>query len=162
MAGRIVFDGRPLPGFEPAIVDATGNRAANGEIGEICVRPGHPGQFLGYWNQPDKTSEKVRGGWIHTGDLGRTDATGKFWYEGRIDDVICTAGYRVGPGEIEECLLAHLSVALSAAVGIPDELLGEAIHAFGVLADGHTQSDELAAELQRHVRRQSPSAPSYP
>lgn len=144
--------GRAFPGFDIAVLDADGRVVATGDIGEICVHAGNPGQFLRYWNQPDKTAEKVRDGWIHTGDLGRIDDTGNLWYQGRADDVISSAGYRVGPGEIEGCLMSHPSVSMAAAIGVPDELRGEAIHAFVVLNSGYTQSDELAKELQQHVK----------
>ena len=89
------------------------------------MKAGNPGQFLGYWNQPSKTDEKVYDGWIHTGDLGRTDDAGNFWYQGRADDVISSAGYRIGPGEIEECLLSHDEVAMAGVIGVPDPLRGE-------------------------------------
>jgi acetyl-CoA synthetase len=144
--------GRPFPGFDIAVLDAAGHRLSAGETGEICVRAGNPGQFLGYWDQPDKTAEKVRGGWIYTGDLGRMDEDGNLWYQGRADDVISSAGYRVGPSEIEECLMSHPAVAMAAVVGELDELRGEAIHAFVVLTDGHHGSDQLAGELQQHVK----------
>jgi acetyl-CoA synthetase len=144
--------GSAFPGFEIGLLDSSGSPVDAGEVGEICVRAGGPGQLLEYWRQPDATAEKVHDGWIHTGDLARRDAAGNVFYEGRADDIISTAGYRVGPGEIEECLLSHPSVAMAAAVGTPDELRGEAIHAFVVLAEGEQPSDELSSELQRHVK----------
>jgi acetyl-CoA synthetase len=116
------------------------------------VKAGNPGQFLGYWNQPSKTDEKVYDGWIHTGDLGRTDEAGNFWYQGRADDVISSAGYRIGPGEIEECLLSHDEVAMAGVIGVPDPLRGEAVHAFVVLSEGTNSSEELRQELQTHVK----------
>ena len=84
--------GRAFPGFEVTLLDPLGEPVEIGEVGEICVKAGNPGQFLGYWNQPSKTDEKVYDGWIHTGDLGRTDDAGNFWYQGRADDVISSAG----------------------------------------------------------------------
>jgi acetyl-CoA synthetase len=144
--------GRAFPGFELGLLDEAGELVPAGEVGEICVRAGGPGQLLEYWRQPEATAEKVHDGWIHTGDLARRDESGNVFYEGRTDDIISSAGYRVGPGEIEECLLSHPSVAMAAAVGAPDELRGEAIHAFVVLADDAQPSDELSAELQRHVK----------
>ena len=121
-----------------------------GEMGEIVHRS--PQTMIGYWDKPEQTEEAFEGGWIHTGDQARRDATGNFSYQGRADDIISSAGYRVGPGEIEECLLSHPAVAMAAAVGVPDELRGEAIHAFVVLTEGHCPADELADELRRHVK----------
>ncbi|WP_228801864.1 AMP-binding enzyme, partial [Nocardia puris] len=128
--------GRAFPGFTVTVLDDTGAPAPPGETGEICVAAGNPGQFLGYWNQPGTTAEKVHDGWIHTGDLGRADTAGNLWYQGRLDDVISSAGYRIGPGEIEECLLTHPAVAMAAVIGVPDDLRGEAVHAFVVPTDG--------------------------
>lgn len=144
--------GCAFPGFEVAVLDPDGTPVGAGEVGEICVRAGNPGQFLEYWQQPEATAEKLRHGWIHTGDQARRDAAGNFAYQGRADDIISTAGYRVGPGEIEECLLSHPAVAMAAAVGVPDELRGEAIHAFVVLSDGHSAATGLADELRQHVK----------
>lgn len=145
--------GRPFPGFDIAVLDGDGRTVETGETGEICVRAGNPGQFLRYWNEPDKTSEKVRDGWIRTGDLGRVDSQSNLWYQGRDDDVISSAGYRVGPSEIEECLMTHPAVAMAAVVGEFDTLRGEAIHAFVVLSHGYEPSNELAGELQQHVKQ---------
>ncbi|MDV6210233.1 AMP-binding protein [Rhodococcus erythropolis] len=144
--------GRAFPGFDVTLLDPLGEPVAVGQVGEICVKAGNPGQFLGYWNQPSKTDEKVYDGWIHTGDLGRTDEAGNFWYQGRADDVISSAGYRIGPGEIEECLLSHDEVAMAGVIGVPDPLRGEAVHAFVVLSEGTNSSEELRQELQTHVK----------
>jgi acetyl-CoA synthetase len=145
--------GRAFPGFEVAVLDPEGVPVGAGEVGEICVRAGNPGQFLRYWQQPEATADKViRDGWIRTGDQTRRDAAGNFSYQGRADDIISSAGYRVGPGEIEECLLSHPAVAMAAAVGVPDSLRGEAIHAFVVLTEGHSPATELADELRQHVK----------
>jgi acetyl-CoA synthetase len=103
--------GRAFPGFTVGLLDDAGTPVAAGEVGEICIATGNPGQFLCYWNQPEKTRDKVHDGWIHTGDLGSTDEHGNVFYQGRADDVISSAGYRIGPGEIEECLLTHDAVA---------------------------------------------------
>ncbi|MFF2299298.1 AMP-binding protein [Arthrobacter sp. NPDC058127] len=144
--------GRAFPGFEVAVLDLQGAAVPDGEAGEICIRAGNPGQLLGYWNDPDKTAEKVHDGWIHTGDLARSDANGDLWYEGRADDVISTAGYRVGPSEIEDCLMSHPGVSMAAVIGIPDELRGEAVKAFIVLSDGYERTDELTMQLKDHVK----------
>lgn len=144
--------GRAFPGFTIALLDPDGQPVNTGDVGEICIAAGNPGQFLEYWNKPDKTREKVHDGWIRTGDLGRTDADGNLWYQGRADDVISSAGYRIGPGEIEECLITHPTVAMAGVIGVPDPLRGEAIHAFVVLTDEATASEQLRRELQTHVK----------
>jgi acetyl-CoA synthetase len=120
--------------------------------GEIVVRLPDPVAFLGYWNQPDATAAKTPGGFIRTGDRGRRDDEGYFWFEGRADDVISSAGYRIGPEEVEQCLTGHRAVALAAAIGVPDETRGEVVKAFVVLRDGHVAGEALAAEIQEHVR----------
>jgi len=144
--------GRAFPGFDLALLDPQGNRVPDGEPGEICIRSGNPGQMLGYWNDPDKTAEKIHAGWIHTGDLAKADGNGDLWYEGRADDVISTAGYRVGPSEIEDCLMSHPAVSMAAVIGIPDELRGESVKAFIVLTEGCVPSEELSAQLKNHVK----------
>ena len=145
--------GRAFPGFTVRILTEDDEVVEAGTTGEICVAAGNPGQFLGYWNLPDRTAEKVHGGWIRTGDRGRADAAGNIWYEGRADDVISSAGYRIGPGEIEECLITHPAVAMAAVIGVPDELRGEAVHAFVVPASGTMPDGDLRVELQDHVKR---------
>lgn len=136
------WTGRAYPGHEVRLID-----------GEICVRAeGDPSVFLGYWGKPGETREKLAGGWLRTGDLALVDENGTFRFVGRTDDVITSAGYRIGPGEIEECLLRHRAVALAAAVGIPDPIRGEVVKAFVVPAPGIMPSPELAAELQGFVR----------
>jgi acetyl-CoA synthetase len=120
--------------------------------GEIVIRLPDPVAFLGYWNQPEATAAKTAGGLVRTGDRGRRDDDGYFWFEGRVDDVISSAGYRIGPEEVEQCLTAHPAVALAAAIGVPDETRGEIVKAFVVLRDGYVGSDALAGEIQGHVR----------
>jgi acetyl-CoA synthetase len=144
--------GRPFPGFTIGVLDEEGHEVAPLTVGEICVRAGNPGQFLEYWKQPEKTTEKVRDGWIHTGDLGSITDTGDVFYQGRADDVISSAGYRIGPGEVEECLISHPAVSMAGVVGIPDALRGEAVHAFIVVNDGIVATDALRTELQSFVK----------
>ncbi|NMO04681.1 AMP-binding protein [Gordonia sp. TBRC 11910] len=144
--------GRPFPGFTVALLDSLGEPQAVGQVGEICVRADNPGQFIEYWNRPEHTAEKRHGGWIHTGDLGTRDDDGNYFYQGRADDVISSAGYRIGPGEIEETLLTHPAVAMAGVIGAPDELRGEAVHAFVVLNNGIHGTDELRTELQTYVK----------
>jgi acetyl-CoA synthetase len=143
--------GRALPGHDVAIFDDAGNRLV-GETGEICVRSPDPVMMLEYWNQPDATAEKYRGEWLLTGDLGMEDEDGYLWFRSRKDDVIMSRGYRIGPGEIEESLMAHPAVAMSAVIGIPDDVRGEVPAAFVVLRADQRADAELAEELQTHVR----------
>ena len=143
--------GRPLPGHDVQVQDEDGNRLI-GEVGEICVRSPDPVMMLEYWNATEATEEKYRNGWMLTGDLGSEDEDGYLWFSSRKDDVISSMGYRIGPGEIEESLMGHPSVAMSAVIGVPDELRGEVPAAFVVLRPGVPESDRLARELQEHVR----------
>lgn len=144
--------GRPFLGFEAALLDFDGVEVPTGEVGEICIRTGNPGEFMGYWNDEEKTRSKVYDGWIHTGDLARKDGNGDYWYSGRTDDVISTAGYRVGPSEVESCLATHPAVSMAAVIGVPDELRGQAVQAFIVPNPGFIGSEALTKELQNHVK----------
>lgn len=144
--------GRPTPGFDLVLLDETGRPVATGEVGEVCVRLPSPNAFLRYWNAPDKTAEKTADGVLHTGDLARVDERGNFWFSGRNDDLISSAGYRVGPGEIEDQILRHGGVEMVAVIGVPDELRGEAIVAYVVPAEGVSGTDELAREIQALVK----------
>lgn len=144
--------GRPTPGFDLELRDEFGEPVAPGEVGEICVRLPSPNAFLNYWNAPEKTAEKIEGGVIHTGDLARVDAAGEYWFSGRNDDLISSAGYRVGPGEIEDQILRHPAVQMTAVIGVPDELRGEAIVAYVVTAEGIVDDDELAQQIQTLVK----------
>ena len=113
---------------------------------------GDPVVFLGYWRNAEATAAKVRDGWLHTGDLAEVDDDGTYRSIGRVDDLISSGGYRIGPGEIEECLIRHPAVSIAAAIGTPDELRGEVVKAFVVTVPGARDSPELAAELQQLVR----------
>lgn len=144
--------GRPVPGHHVAIVDGEGRPLPAGETGTIAVRRPDPVMFLGYWNNPTATQAKFAGDWLLTGDLGRADADGWLHYVGRDDDVITSAGYRIGPGEVEDCLLGHPAVAMAAVIGVPDPLRTEAVMAWLVLKPGHAASDALATEIQQWVR----------
>jgi len=108
--------------------------------------------LLEYWNNPKATKEKFANGWMLTGDLGAMDDEGYYWYRGRGDDVITSAGYRIGPGEIEDALLRHPSVLMAAVIGVPDDERTEIIKAFIKLADGFQPCDELAEEIRNSVR----------
>jgi acetyl-CoA synthetase/medium-chain acyl-CoA synthetase len=148
--------GKPAPGFEVAVVDEQGRPVEPGQEGDIAVRvrPERPvGLFKEYWNDPEATRNAMRGDWYITGDRAVVDADGYFWFVGRADDVIISAGYRIGPFEVESALVEHPAVVESAVVASPDPVRGEIVKAFVVLAPGYTGSPELAAELQEHVKR---------
>lgn len=153
--------GKPIPGHDVRIVDDEGNELPAGGEGNIGIRRGDPVMMLEYWRNPTATSGKFSGDFLLTGDLGQADEQGYLWYVSRSDDVITSAGYRIGPGEIEECLLKHPAVAFAAVVGIPDPVRTEAVKAWVVLNPGHEGTDALAAELQAHVRTRL-SAHEYP
>ena len=143
--------GRAIPGHEVCVLDDDGQRLI-GEEGEICVRMPDPVAMLGYWNLPRETDQKFRDGWLLTGDLAVEDENGYFWFRSRRDDVITSMGYRIGPGEIEECLMGHPAVAMCAVVGIRDEIRGEAPAAFVVLRPPADGGEGLVGELQERVR----------
>eukprot|EP00752_Nemacystus_decipiens_P000448 g448.t1 len=153
--------GRAVPGHRVGIVDAAGRELPDGEVGAIAVKRPDPVMFLGYWGNEAATREKFAGDWLLTGDTGRRDEDGYFWYVGRDDDVITTAGYRVGPGEIEDCLTGHPAVRLAAVVGVPDPLRTQTIKAFIVPAAGQTPNDALAEEIKTHVKTRL-AAHEYP
>ncbi len=145
--------GKAYPGHRVEPVDESGNVLGDGEIGELCAHRDDPVMFLGYWQREQATQDKYLGPWWSTGDLGYRDADGYLWFVGRKDDVISSAGHRIGPGEIEDCMLKHPAVAQAAAVGSPDELRGEIVKAFIVLAQDHAPSDTLRQDIQDAVRR---------
>lgn len=153
--------GRAIPGHEVAVIDDTGHPLPTGTVGAIAVRRPDPVMFLAYWNKPEATAAKFTGDWMLTGDLGRQDEEGYLWYVGRDDDVITSAGYRIGPAEIEECLIGHPSVALAAVIGAPDPVRTEVVMAYLVLRAGHTPSEALKADVQAFVRNRL-AAYEYP
>ncbi len=153
--------GRPVPGHEIELLDPDGHPVPTGEIGNISIRRPDPVMFLRYWNNEQATREKFHGDWLMTGDLGRKDEDGYYWYVGRGDDVISSGAYRIGPGEIEACLAGHAAVAMAAAVGSPDPIRGEVVKAFVQLREGLNPTPELARELQEYVRSRL-SAHEYP
>jgi acetyl-CoA synthetase len=150
--------GRPYPGHRVAVVDDAGNELPPGESGEVAVHRrdihGHPDPvfFLEYWRNPSATAAKFTGDWCRTGDLAKSDADGYLWYAGRSDDMFKAAGYRIGPSEIENCLIKHPAVANVAVVPKPDAERGAVVKAFVVLAAGHQASETLVSELQQQVR----------
>jgi acetyl-CoA synthetase len=153
--------GKPVPGHDVAIVDAAGNPLAAGSQGTIAVRAPDPVMFLEYWRRPEATRDKFAGGYLLTGDQGVMDEDGYFHFVGRDDDVITSAGYRIGPGEIEDCLIGHPAVKLAAVVGKPDPLRTEIVKAFVVLKEGYAPSPALASDIQAWVRTRL-SAHEYP
>jgi len=153
--------GRQVPGHTVAAIRADGSRAAPGELGQIAVQRPNPVMFLEYWGNADATRDKFIGDWMTTGDQGCVDEDGYFHFVGRDDDVITSAGYRIGPGEIEDCLIRHPAVALAAVVGKPDAVRTEIVKAFIVLKAGHAPSDALAGEIQGFVKTRL-SAHEYP
>src|SRR5437588_7419179 len=153
--------GKPVPGPSVAVIRADGSQCPPGEIGQIAIKRPDPVMFLQYWGKPDATREKFIGEWMTTGDQGVTDADGYVAFVGRDDDVITSSGYRIGPTEIEDCLIRHPAVALAAVIGKPDPLRTEIVKAFIVLKSGHAQSDALAADIQGFVKTRL-SAHEYP
>jgi acetyl-CoA synthetase len=151
--------GRPYPGHRIAVIDDAGAEVADGEIGDVAMhRVGTDGTadpvfFLEYFRNPEATARKFSGGWCRTGDLATRDADGYLWYQGRADDMFKAAGYRIGPSEIENCLVKHPAVANAAVVPSPDETRGNVVKAFIVLAPGFAASPALEDEIQQHVRK---------
>ena len=161
MPARPGIMGRAVPGHRLAIVDQAGRAMPDGALGNIAVRRPDPVMFLEYWRNPAATAAKFAGDWLLTGDTGTMDADGWIKFIGRDDDVITSAGYRIGPGEIEDCLLGHPAVRLAGVVGKPDAERTEIVKAYIVLKDGCAPSDQLAREIQAHVKTRL-AAHEYP
>jgi acetyl-CoA synthetase len=153
--------GKATPGFDVRIVNEKGEELPRGSRGIIGVRPPNPVTMIEYWKNPEATRKKYAGQFLLTGDLGVQDDDGYFWYVSREDDVITTAGYRVGPAEIEHTLMKHPAVAMSAVVGIPDPIRTESIKAWIVLRPGFSPDEALAREIQEFVKVQL-AAHEYP
>ncbi len=144
--------GLAMPGHVGSVVDDDGNELAAGEVGQLAIKRPDPVMLLQYWNSPEATAAKFAGDWLLTGDLVTRDDDGYFWYRSRADDVITSAGYRIGPGEIEEALVRHPAVRLAAVIGVPDPVRTETIKAFLVLGEGYTPSPALESEIRDHVK----------
>ena len=159
--GRPGWMGRHYPGRTVELLDHNGVPVAPGEIGEIGVRPGDPTQMIEYWGNPEATAARMLNGWIMTGDQAVRNEEGYIRFLGRDDDMISSAGYRIGPAEVEETLVRHPAVAEVAVVPAPDEIRGQVVKALVVLAEGHEANDELTVELQNKVRNEL-AAYKYP
>jgi acetyl-CoA synthetase len=161
--------GRPMPGIEATVLargdegraavgaDGSVTPVAPDEIGELALRPGWPSMFRGYLNDPERYAKCFAGGWYLSGDLARRDADGWFWFVGRADDVIKSAGHLIGPFEVESCLMEHPAVAEAGVIGVPDPLMGERIKAFVTLKPGVSREpeelDRLRRDITAHARR---------
>jgi acetyl-CoA synthetase len=149
--------GRPYPGHRVAVIGENGVEAKRGDLGEIAVHrrfmdQDDPVFFLEYWKNEKATREKFIGDWGCTGDQARMDEDGYLWYQGRSDDVIKSAGYRIGPAEIESCLVRHPAVLNAAVIGKPDATRGSIVKAFVVLQQGYSPGEGLVEDIQNHVR----------
>ena len=153
--------GKAIPGHTVGVIRADGTQCAPREEGQIAVKRPDPVMFLRYWNNEAATKDKFIGDWMTTGDQGFLDPDGYLHFKGRDDDVITSAGYRIGPGEIEDCLVKHPAVALAAAIGKPDALRTEIVKAFVVLKAGHAPSDALKEDIRTFVKTRL-SAHEYP
>jgi len=153
--------GRAYPGHNVAVVDEAGAAVPPGTLGEIAISRPDPVMFLEYWQNPDATSDKYIGDWLLTGDLARSDDDEYLYFGGRKDDVINSAGYRIGPTEIESTLIKHAAVAMAAVIGVPDEIRGEVVKAYITTRQGVEGTQELAREIQDFVRRRL-AAYEYP
>ncbi len=144
--------GKPYPGHTVDVLNEEGRPVSAGELGELAVRRPDPVMFLEYWKNPEATRRKFRGEWAMMGDLATKDEDGYLWFKSRADDIIKSGAYRIGPWEVEECLLRHSAVALAAVIGVPDPERGQVVKAFVQLAPGHSPSSALTTELQTFVK----------
>jgi len=153
--------GKAIPGHVVEIVDDNGNVLPTGETGNVGIKRPDPVMFLEYWKNPEATREKYVGDWYLSGDMAQKDEDGYFWFVGREDDLITSAGYRIGPGEIEDCLIKHPSVALAAVIGSPDDVRGTIVKAFIVLKPEADVHEKLKDEIQDFIRNRL-AAHEYP
>lgn len=144
--------GKPFPGVEAAIIDEKGNPLPPGEEGHLAIKPGWPSMMIEIWNRKEKYDSYFNNGWYLSGDKARMDDDGYFWFIGRADDVINTAGHRVGPFEVESALVEHPAIAEAGVIGKPDETYGEIIKAFVALKPGNEPSDELVADIKKFIK----------
>jgi acetyl-CoA synthetase len=153
--------GRPIPGHRVEVINESGEVLSPGEVGEVAIQRPDPVMFLEYWGNPKATQEKYVGDWCLTGDLARKDEEGYFWFVGRKDDLISSAGYRIGPAEIEDCLIKHSAVSMAGVIGSPDEVRGEIVKAFIVLKPGVVPDGVLKEDIQQFVKTRL-AAHEYP
>jgi acetyl-CoA synthetase len=153
--------GLPVPGHRVAVIDTNGNELPAGKEGLIAVHRPDPVMFLRYWNDDDATHNKFVDDWCVLGDLAHRDDDGYFWFKARDDDVINSSSYRIGPTEVEECLVLHPAIFLAGVIGSPDLVRGEIVKAYVVLSVGYTTSETLIKEIQTFVRSRL-SAHEYP
>ncbi|KPK31024.1 MAG: AMP-dependent synthetase [Nitrospira bacterium SG8_3] len=153
--------GKAIPGHEVAVVDDAGNGVPPGTVGEVAIKRPDPVMCLEYWKNPEATREKYVGDWWVTGDLARQDEDGYFWFVGRKDDLITSAGYRIGPAEIEDCIIKHPAVSMVAVVGSPDEVRTEVIKAFIILKPDMSPGPDIGEEIKKFVKTRL-AAHEYP
>jgi len=143
-----------MPGIEPGIIDEEGRLKPPGEEGDLALRPGWPSMFRTYWNNESMYQSKFKNGWYITGDRGRMDADGYYWFVGRADDVIKAAGHLISPFEVESVLMTHPAVSQAGVIGVPDPGAGSSVKAFVVRKTGQTASEALRKDIMAHARRQ--------
>ena len=153
--------GRAVPGHTVEIISEDGQVVGTDELGEIAVKAPDPVMFLEYWQNSEATREKFVGDWMRTGDFGRKDSDGNFWFSGRQDDIIESGGFRIGPGEVEDCLMKHPAVALVGVIGVPDPVRGEIVKAFVLPRAGVIPDQALEQSIQAHVKNRL-EAHAYP
>jgi acetyl-CoA synthetase len=144
--------GRAIPGHKVEVLDDSGIPARLGAVGEIGIKTPDPVMFLEYWKSPEATKKKYVGDWMLTGDLAKKDEHGYFWFVGRKDDVITSSGYRIGPAEIEDCLMKHPTVSMVAVIGSPDKIRTEVVKAFIVLKPGVPPGPEIEEDIKKFVK----------
>ncbi len=153
--------GKAVPGHMVEIINEDGRIVRHDELGEIAVKAPDPVMFLEYWRNPRATQEKFIGDWMRTGDYGRKDKNGNFWFSGRQDDIIESGGFRIGPGEVEDCLMKHPAVALVGVIGVSDPVRGEIVKAFILPQAGVTPDSALEQSIKEHVKKRL-EAHAYP
>ena len=153
--------GCAIPGHVVGVIDSQGNPVGEGTVGEIAVKGPDPVMFLEYWQNPQATRKKYIGNWLLIGDLAKKDKDGYFWFSGRQDDVITSAGYRIGPAEIEDCLMKHPAVAMVAVIGSPDEVRTEIVKAFVVPKTGVATGPDVVEDIKTFVKKRL-AAHEYP
>jgi len=153
--------GKAVPGHQVEIITDGGDIAKAGELGEIAIRCPDPVMFIKYWGNSQATRKKFKRNWLRTGDYGTKDENGYFWFTGRQDDLIESGGYRIGPGEVEDCLMKHAAVKLVGVIGVPDEIRGEIVKAYIVLKEGFEPDTLQQESIQQHVKSKL-EAHAYP